>query len=67
MIIDPELKRLDKVQKHGEQVRYQGTILGYTYTLEGYLRYFVQIHPQGFLYIANPNQLTKIEEFTDAV
>lgn len=60
-------KRGDKVEKSGGQVRYQGTILTDYTTLDGYLRYVVQIHPQGFQYIASPEQLTAIEEFKDVV
>jgi hypothetical protein len=64
-ISPPAFKLFDKVAKVGGQVKYQGTVLTHYVTLEGYLRYVVQIHPQGFQYIASPDQLTKIEDFTD--
>lgn len=61
------LERDQKVEKNGGQVKYQGTILTHYFTLDGDLRYVVQIHPQGFQYIASPQQLTEIEEFTHAI
>jgi hypothetical protein len=59
--------RGDKVEKNGGQVKYQGTILTHYLTLDNHLRYVVQIHPQGFQYIASPEQLTGIKEFKDVV
>lgn len=56
-------KRGDKVEKYGGQVKYQGTILTSYETLDGYLRYVVQIHPQGFQYIASEEQLVKVNNF----
>lgn len=66
------LARGDKVEKIGGKVRYQGTVLTSYYTLEPtleqcVLRYVVQIYPQGFQYIASPEQLTKIEEFKNVI
>lgn len=67
--LKPDLfARGDKVGKFRGQVRYVGTICTHYYTIETskdreYLRYVVQIHPQGFQYIASPDQLTRIESF----
>ncbi len=63
------LQRGDKVAKTKGQVKYQGTVVASYNTMnedgsEGYLRYVVQIHPQGFQYIASPEQLTEIFEFS---
>lgn len=65
-------KRGDKVAKVHGQVRYEGTICTSYYTFDdkgedNYLRYVVQIYPQGFQYIANEEQLEPIKEFSHAL
>ena len=53
-----------KVAKTSGTVHYEGTVLTHYQTTDGHVRYVIQIHPQGFQYIASPDQLEEVNEFS---